>query len=34
VTPATHHIGMMPRQMRRGLIMTAAWGLLGVTLAG
>jgi len=34
MTPAARQIGMMPRQMRRGLITAAAWGLLGVTLAG
>jgi hypothetical protein len=34
VTPGARHIGMTPRQMRRGLAVAAAWGLLGVALAG
>jgi hypothetical protein len=33
-TPAARHIGMVPRQAGRGLVAAAAWGLLGVALAG
>ena len=34
MTPAARHIGMMPRQVRRGLVVAGACALLGVVLAG